>query len=61
MQFYIIWSNFSSAAPPRAANDNLLITVTVFDSFPLLFTVWFAVTKEADFMPKRRANGEGNI
>ena len=26
-----------------------------------MVTVWFAVTKEADFMPKRRANGEGNI
>ena len=26
-----------------------------------MFTVWFAVTKEADIMPKRRANGEGNI
>ena len=23
--------------------------------------VWFAVTKKADIMPKRRANGEGNI
>ena len=38
-----------------------MITVRFPDSFPLLFTVWFAVTKEADFMPKRRANGEGNI
>ena len=43
------------------ADDNFLITVPFFGSFSLLFTVWFAVTKEADFMPKRRANGEGNI
>jgi hypothetical protein len=43
------------------ANDNFLITVRFSDSFPLLFTVWFAVTKEVDTMPKRRANGEGNI
>ena len=42
------------------ANDNFLITVRFFDSFPLLFTVLF-VAKGADFMPKRRANGEGNI
>ena len=45
----------------RGANDNFLITVRLFGSFPLLFTVCFAVTKEADIMPKRRANGEGNI
>ena len=44
-----------------SANDNFLITVPLSSSFPLLFTVWFAVTKEADTMPKRRANGEGNI
>ena len=43
------------------SNDNFLITVRFSDSFPLPFAVWFAVTKEADFMPKRRANGEGNI
>jgi integrase len=43
------------------ANDNFLITIPLFGSFPLLFTVWFAVTKEVDTMPKRRANGEGNI
>ena len=43
------------------ADDNFLITVPLFGSFPLLFTVWFAVTKEVDTMPKRRANGEGNI
>ena len=43
------------------ANDNFLITISLFGSFPLLFTVWFAVTKEVDTMPKRRANGEGNI
>ena len=49
------------AARLRGANDNFLITVPPLDSFPLLFTVSFAVTKEADFMPKRRANGEGNI
>ena len=47
-----------SASP---SNDNFLITVPFWDSFPLLFTVLCAVTKEADFMPKRRANGEGNI
>ena len=28
------------------SNDNFLITVRFFGSFPLLFTVWFAVTKE---------------
>jgi integrase len=49
------------AAWLRGANDNFLITVRLFGSFPLLFTVCFAVTKEADIMPKRRANGEGNI
>ena len=43
------------------ANDNFLITIPFLGSFPVLFTVWFAVTKEADIMPKRRANGEGNI
>ena len=49
------------AARLRGAIDNFLITVPSLDSFPLLFTVWFAVTKEVDTMPKRRANGEGNI
>ena len=49
------------AARLRWANDNFLITIPLFGSFPLLFTVWFAVTKEVDTMPKRRANGEGNI
>ena len=44
-----------------STNDNFLITIPLFGSFPLLFTVWFAVTKEVDTMPKRRANGEGNI
>jgi len=48
------------AARLRGANDNFLITVPPLDSFPLLFTVWF-VAKGADTMPKRRANGEGNI
>ena len=43
------------------ANDNFLITVPPLDSFPLLVTVLFVGEKEADFMPKRRANGEGNI
>ena len=47
-------------AAPRA-NDNFLITVPFWDSFPLPFAVLCAVTKEADTMPKRRANGEGNI
>ena len=45
----------------REANDNFLITIPFFGSFLLLFTVWFAVTKEVYTMPKRRANGEGNI
>ena len=49
------------AARRRGANDNFLITIPFFGSFPVLFTVWFAVTKEVDTMPKRRANGEGNI
>ncbi len=49
------------AARLRGAIDNFLITIPLFGSFPLLFTVWFAVTKEVDTMPKRRANGEGNI
>ena len=34
------------------ANDNFLITVRFFGSFPLLFTVWFAVTKEVIQMDK---------
>ena len=41
-------------------DDNFLITVPLSGSFPLLVTVLFVV-KGADFMPKRRANGEGNI
>ena len=44
-----------------SANDNFLITIPFLDSFPVLFMVWFAVTKEVDTMSKRRANGEGNI
>ena len=43
-----------------SANDNFLITVPFFGSFVPLVTVLF-VAKGADFMPKRRANGEGNI
>ena len=42
------------------SNDNFLITVRFFDSFVPLVTVLF-VAKGADTMPKRRANGEGNI
>ena len=38
-----------------------LITVRLFGSFPLLFTVCFAVTKEADIMPKKTSKWEGNI
>ena len=34
------------------SNDNFLITVRFFGSFPLLFTVWFAVTKEVIQMDK---------
>ena len=48
------------AARLRGANDNFLITIPFFGSFPLLVTVSF-VAKGADTMPKRRANGEGNI
>ena len=44
----------------RGANDNFLITIPFFGSFSLLVTVLF-VAKGADIMPKRRANGEGNI
>ena len=44
----------------RGAIDNFLITVPSLDSFSLLVTVLF-VAKGADIMPKRRANGEGNI
>ena len=44
----------------RWANDNFLITVRLFGSFVPLVTVLF-VAKGADTMPKRRANGEGNI
>ena len=43
-----------------SANDNFLITVLFFGSFSLLATVLF-VAKGVDTMPKRRANGEGNI
>ena len=42
------------------SNDNFLITVPFSGSFSLLATVLF-VAKGADIMPKRRANGEGNI
>ena len=48
------------AARLRGANDNFLITVRLFGSFVPLVTVLF-VAKGADTMPKRRANGEGNI
>ena len=40
----------SNRASP--SNDNFLITVRFFGSFPLLFTVWFAVTKEVIQMDK---------
>ena len=48
------------AARLRGANDNFLITVRLSGSFVPLVTVLF-VAKGADTMPKRRANGEGNI
>ena len=48
------------AAWLRGAIDNFLITVRFSDSFVPLVTVLF-VAKGADTMPKRRANGEGNI
>ena len=48
------------AARLRGTNDNFLITISFFGSFVLLITVLF-VAKGADTMPKRRANGEGNI
>ena len=48
------------AARLRGANDNFLITIPFFGSFVPLVTVLF-VAKGADTMPKRRANGEGNI
>ena len=48
------------AARLQGAIDNFLITVPPLDSFPRLVTVLF-VAKGADTMPKRRANGEGNI
>ena len=48
------------AAQLRGANDNFLITVRLSGSFVPLVTVLF-VAKGADTMPKRRANGEGNI
>ena len=44
----------------RGANDNFLITIPFSGSFVALITVLF-VAKGADTMPKRRANGEGNI
>ena len=40
------------AARLRGANDNFLITIPFFGSFPVLFTVWFAVTKEVIQMDK---------
>ena len=40
------------AARLRGANDNFLIMIPFSDSFPLLFTVWFAVTKEVIQMDK---------
>ena len=48
------------AARLRGANDNFLITVRLSGSCVPLVTVLF-VAKGADTMPKRRANGEGNI
>ena len=48
------------AAWLREANDNFLITVRLFGSFVPLVTVLF-IAKGADTMPKRRANGEGDI
>ena len=48
------------AARLQGANDNFLITVRLSGSFVPLVTVLF-VAKGADTMPKRRANGEGNI
>ena len=48
------------AARLRGANDNFLITIPLFSRFVPLVTVLF-VAKGADTMPKRRANGEGNI
>ena len=45
----------------RLRIDNFLIIVWLPHSFSLPFTVLCTVTKEVDFMPKRRANGEGNI
>ena len=42
------------------ADDNFLITIPFSSSFVPLITVLF-VAKGADTMPKRRANGEGNI
>ena len=44
----------------RGTIDNFLITIPFFGSFVPLVTVLF-VAKGADTMPKRRANGEGNI
>ena len=46
--------NCASIDKDRASpsNDNFLITVRFFGSFPLLFTVWFAVTKEVIQMDK---------
>ena len=41
--------------------DNFLIILRLSHGFSLSFAVLCTVTKEVDFMPKRRANGEGNI
>ena len=54
--------NCAAIVKDRASpsNDNFLITISLSGSFVLLITVLF-VAKGADTMPKRRANGEGNI
>ena len=41
--------------------DNFLITSQLPHSCSTPFAVLCPITKEVDFMPKRRANGEGNI
>ena len=45
----------------RRGIDNFLIILRLSHGFSLSFAVLCTVTKEVDFMPKRRANGEGNI
>ena len=45
----------------RLGIDNFLIILHPSGSVSLPFAVLCAVAKEVDFMPKRRANGEGNI